>query len=114
LVISGYAQFLPFPESLFNTVVATFPSEFFFEARFLAQAYRVLAPEGKLLALPAAWITGNRWTDRLTAWLFHTTGQSPLAEDRYTEPILKAGFRVEIEHRDLPSSRLLIIHATKP
>jgi ubiquinone/menaquinone biosynthesis C-methylase UbiE len=114
VIVNGYAQFLPFRDSLFNTLVATFPSEFFFDPRFLTQAHRVLAPDGELLALPAAWITGNRWMDHLAAWLFHTTGQNPLAEVQYTHPLIQAGFQVKIEYREVISSRLLIIHATKP
>lgn len=113
LLVNGYAQFLPFPNDSFNTIVSTFPSEYILDARTLSEAYRVLIPDGIMVILPTAWITGSSLHERLLAWLFHITGQAPEWDERHIAPLIKAGFRVRVERRNLRSSQLLIIHAEK-
>jgi ubiquinone/menaquinone biosynthesis C-methylase UbiE len=113
LLVNGYAQFMPFPINLFDQVVSTFPSEFIVDARTLSEARRVLVTGGELIILPSAWITGAGWYDRLAAWLFRVTGQAGDWDDRFTEPIKKAGFQVRVEIQNRKSDRLLIIIAQK-
>jgi ubiquinone/menaquinone biosynthesis C-methylase UbiE len=114
LLVNGYAQFLPFSNEYFDQIVSTFPSEFIFDPRTLSEAYRVLTPGGELLILPSAWITGAVWYDRLAAWLFRVTGQAPDWDDRFTEPLIKAGFQVSKEILERKSDRLLIVRGKKP
>ncbi len=114
LLVNGYAQFLPFRNNTFNTVVSTFPSEYILDTRSLSEVLRVLVPGGKLIILPIAWITGNGLYDRLAAWLFRVTGQTPDWDELYTQHLVSTGFSVSIEHRALISSQLLIVHAEKP
>ena len=68
---------LPYPGESFRSVVATFPSEYIADSRSLSEIKRVLKVNGRLVILPFAWITGKRWLERLAAWLFQVTGQSP-------------------------------------
>jgi ubiquinone/menaquinone biosynthesis C-methylase UbiE len=75
-ITRGLAQSLPFPSESFSEIVSTFPSEYIFEKQTLAEAYRVLAPGGRLVILPLVWITGERIIERFTSWLFHVTGQT--------------------------------------
>ena len=56
LLINGMAQHLPFPDSNFHQVVATFPSEYIYYPQTLTEIHRVLTSGGELLALPVAWI----------------------------------------------------------
>lgn len=114
LLVNGYAQFLPFRNNTFNTVVSTFPSEYILDTRSLSEVLRVLVPGGKLIILPIAWITGNGLYDRLAAWLFRVTGQTPDWDELYTQHLVSTGFSVCTEHRALISSQLLIVHAEKP
>jgi SAM-dependent methyltransferase len=51
------AEALPFPPSCFDTVVSTFPSEYIIEKATLAEISRVLRPGGRLVVVPAGWIT---------------------------------------------------------
>src|SRR5207237_1096722 len=71
----GHAQYLPFGAACFDTVAATFPSEYIFDPWTLAEVRRVLRPGGKLIVVPAAWIGGKKFTDRAAAWLFRITRQ---------------------------------------
>src|SRR5512133_1366539 len=61
----GLAQHLPFPSEYFDTLVATFPAEYIFEAITLDEAYRVLHPGGRFIILPGASILGRGLMDRV-------------------------------------------------
>jgi len=113
LLVNGYAQSLPFSDAYFNNIVTTFPSDFILHPASLSEAYRVLTPGGTMIVLPIAWITGTSWLDRLAAALFRITGEAPDWDDRFSQPFIQAGFRVEIVFRLLQTSRLLILHAYK-
>lgn len=111
----GYAQKIPFLKSSFNSVVATFPTEYIFELPALQEIRRVLAPGGKLVLVPTAWITGTGLLERLTAWLFTVTGQTTALEASLQPMqacIRSAGFEVHHELVDLEGSRVLILLAT--
>ena len=115
----GYAQFLPFQSQSFHQVVATFPTEYIFSQETLSEIYRVLRTDGKLILLPAAWITGGNLFDRLAAWLFKVTGQSPdIAQmDQVTQKIIRQfqnnGFISQAVFKEIRNSRALIIIAHK-
>ncbi len=109
----GLAEYLPFPNNSFDTIVSTFPTEYIFDSHTLAEARRCLLPGGRLIVLPVA-MPKNRFLD----WLYKFTGESPAeSEDviktKLKEPFTKANFVTEILIRDLPSSRLFIILARK-
>ena len=61
-VCRARAQALPFPDSCFDSVVSTFPSEYIIEGRTLAEVRRVLRAGGRLVIVPAGWLnpTGVR------------------------------------------------------
>lgn len=117
-LIRGLGQDLPFPDEAFDTVVATFPTEFIFEEGTLAEVRRTLKNGGKLIVLPVAWLTGAGRLDRFAAWLFRVTGQAPAslsreATNRMLEPFIQAGFQVESAQLEVKSSTLLIVIAEK-
>lgn len=118
-IVNGYAQFMPFPNSCFSHVVATFPSEYIFEPCTAAEIRRVLQPGGELVFLPLAWITGSAWYDRLAAWLFRATYQAPaqvheLVIERLGKSFREQGLVVEHHIEDLGTSQVLLILARKP
>ncbi len=99
-LVRGLAQSLPFPAEKFETVIATFPSEYIFEQGTLLEVRRTLTNGGRLIVLPVAWITGQGTLDRFLAWLFRFTGQAPSdpfdeVETRLKEPFLEAGISGE-------------------
>jgi ubiquinone/menaquinone biosynthesis C-methylase UbiE len=116
-LVSGYAQNIPFLNGVFNSVVATFPSEYIFDLRTLEEVYRVLASGGKLIILPMAWITGQRPLERLAAWLFRlsseATGKPRPVSDAIRNQFTHLGFKVSSEIVEMRGSQVLIVVAEK-
>jgi ubiquinone/menaquinone biosynthesis C-methylase UbiE len=114
----GISQYLPFAAESFDTLVATFPSEYIFDPKTLAEALRVLAGNGRLIILPGATILGRGVMDRAMALLFRITGETPpnLAEilrERTKQSFATAGFHVELHEVEVRSSMVFILVATK-
>ena len=114
----GEAQRLPFASDSFDCIVATFPTEYFYDPGTLAEVWRVLKNGGKYIVLPVAWVTGMGFIDRAAAWLFKVTGQAPsdfseAANARMLKPIQEAGFDVRHELVDVKSSSVMIVIASK-
>ena len=109
----GLAQYLPFPNETFNTIVSTFPADYINDARTLAEVKRCLLNNGRFIILPVAW-PKNPFLD----WLFRVTGESPseaveLVKSKFKAPLVQAGFETEVQTLDVRSSLLLIIVAKK-
>ena len=117
-LVRGLGQGLPFPAGTFETILATFPTEYIFEEHTLSEVQRTLTNGGRLIVLPVAWITGKGTLDKLMSWLFRFTGQAPSdpldeVSRRLKEPFLMAGFQVKIQKIEVKSSLLLIVLAEK-
>jgi ubiquinone/menaquinone biosynthesis C-methylase UbiE len=114
----GISQHLPFTSESFDTLVATFPSEYIFDPKTLIEAQRVLASNGRFIILPGATIMGRGILDRAMALLFRITGETPpnlseILHERSKEPFAKAGFHVEVHELNVKSSLVFILVATK-
>jgi ubiquinone/menaquinone biosynthesis C-methylase UbiE len=120
MLVNGYAQFFPFSSTSFDQVVATFPSEYISHPATLAEISRILTPNGQLIVVPFARITGPHWSDRLAAWLFRVTGQAPKRQQPmqtyarpFTQTFEQNGFFTQVQCLELVSSQVLVIVATK-
>jgi len=115
LLVNGKAQNLPFLAECFQQVVATFPTDYIIAPDTLAEIRRVLTPDGELVVLPTAWITGKSALHRAARGLFRITGQAPSFDkarfERALEPVRQAGFSVISETINLTNSTLLIVRA---
>ncbi len=115
-LVRGLSQVMPFSAEAFETVVATFPSEYIFDPRTLDEINRILALDGKLVILLAAWFTGQNICERAAAWLFQITGQSS-PKDIQVEKCLSVfttvGFSPQIVYKNVNGSQLLFILASK-
>jgi SAM-dependent methyltransferase len=114
----GLAQNLPFPAGCFDTVVATFPADYIFDPITLAEANRVLIPGGRFVILPGASILGRGLMDRVMAFIFRITGETPtnlsvVLRERSKEPLSKNGFTVEFHELEIRSSLVMLLVATK-
>jgi len=114
VLVNGYAQTIPFANQVFDTVLATFPTEYIFEPASLSEVIRILKPEGILLVLPAAVINPIRPLDRFFAWLFRITRQAPgqldsAYIDSVSQPFKHAGFKIESRIIAIHNSHVLIL-----
>ena len=105
------AEDLPYRTGAFHDVVATFPSEYILSPATIASIRRVLAPRGKLLILPVAWITGERTLDRAAAWLFRATGQAGEWDSAFSNALTLFGFEVEEKRLKLGTSEVMLLIA---
>lgn len=108
----GVAQHLPFANNSFDTVVATFPTEYIFDARTLSEIRRCLSRSGRLVVMPAAYPRS-----RILRWLYKITGETPsaLGESltiKIKQPFTQAGFETEIQTIEVKSGILMIVVAT--
>ncbi len=118
LLVQAIGEAIPFPDSTFDQVVATFPAEFITDQDTLADIYRVLKGDGELVILRFAWLSDRHWPYKLTAWLFRLVGEAPnpkrpLQVERLMTPFRKAGFSVEIKKIELDSSGLILLLCRK-
>lgn len=127
MLTRGTADSIPFPDQCFTSIVATFPSEYIANLRTLEESWRVLQVDGCLVILPYAWITGDRWFERLAGWLFRITDQTPENPTNgevpsgifgeWVQALIKSaqqlGFHISIEDVSLQSSQVMIIIAKK-
>ncbi len=113
----GVSKRLPFCGNSFNTIISTFPSEYIYEKETLKEIQRVLIENGRLIVLPAAWHVGRGVMERLLAYVFRVTGESPgpfeVITGRMKSLIESAGFKAESHKLVQGSSLLLLIIATK-
>ncbi len=105
------AQQLPFVEKSFDTIIATFPTDYIFQEETLSEVKRCLSDGGRLIVLPVAFPSSG-----FLKWLYKVTGESPQALDdavknRLTLPFMQAGFLVDLQIKDVQSSRLVILIA---
>lgn len=121
LLVQGKSERLPYSSNNFKYVVATFPSEFIMEPDTLREIWRVLDEEGELIVVAAAWITGDTILDRMAAWLFRVTGQSPREAifeiqewySREFERIKDIRYRIKTQLIELETSEVFLIRAIK-
>ncbi len=112
----GVAQQLPFPNEAFDSVVATFPTQYIIDPVTLNEVRRVLRPGGQLVVLFAAWITGKSIPEQAMALLFQVTGQVPSIgkkEEAFLAHFSEAGFQAKIHWVEPDGSRLLFVTAEK-
>lgn len=113
----GYAQAMPFADESFESLVATFPSEYIFAPETLSEAWRVLKDGGRLVVAISALPGGSSLPARAAAWLFRVTGQGgDLTEE--VERQVKAffatsRFRVSVMRVEIRQSTVFLIVGEK-
>jgi ubiquinone/menaquinone biosynthesis C-methylase UbiE len=104
-----------FKSKSFDQLVATFPTEHILHPQTLAEARRLLKPNGKFVILPVAWIIGGTLLDRAAAWLFRSTGQAREWNPTFGTALRAAGFDVEEKRVHVKGSEvMLVIAQVKP
>jgi ubiquinone/menaquinone biosynthesis C-methylase UbiE len=124
-LIQAPAQKLPVASGSFDTVLATFPTEFISDVKSLEEIHRVLRQDGRLVIVPQAQLTGGSIPVRLLEMLYRITGQRNVPHDGSEQihrsnpyQIMKqrfseAGFDVRMKRVMQPGSEVIIVVATR-
>lgn len=126
-LIRGDVMALPVKTAVFDTVLATFPTDYMVDPVTLLNANRVLRENGRFVIVPEGHLTGRGPLYRFIEWLYAVTGQraGPFAVDEadnwpdhpvwqlIVERFTAAGFRLEMEQIRLPRSITTILIACK-
>lgn len=110
---------LPLAQDTLPSLLSTFPTDYIRQPAAINEFYRVLAPGGVFVCVPAAQITGLSPTDRFAEWLFRVTGQAaaPHGMAELWGPLLQrftaAGFAARLEQVRLPRSVVTLVVAHK-
>jgi ubiquinone/menaquinone biosynthesis C-methylase UbiE len=113
ILTRGHAQQLPFSDSCFTDVVATFPAEYIIEQATLCEAWRVLEPGGQFILVDAGhWTKQDAYTAAVDV-AYRATHQV-----RYNDPrpqlLTDVGFYVNERWLEVQNSRVQILIASKP
>jgi ubiquinone/menaquinone biosynthesis C-methylase UbiE len=119
-LVRALAQALPFPSSSFDSLVATFPSEYIVDPATLAEARRVLRPSGRLVIVLAAAFARDRFYERLVGLAYRLTLQRSPRADASRSPestiggrLMRAGFSVVERWELVGDDRVHLVLATR-
>ncbi len=125
-LIQAKVQDLPLQTAVFHTVLSTFPTDYIVDPNSLAEIYRVLRADGRLVVVPEGHLTGQGLLHGLIDWLFRITGQRSgafSADEAHNWPgelwtpfrqrFAAAGFRLHIEQIQLERSAVTVLIAEK-
>ncbi len=109
----GLAQHLPFANASFDSIVATFPTEYIFDLQTLFEVKRCLKSGGSLAVMPVAYPQS-----RILRWLYRITGETPSALresiiEKIKQPFVESGFETETKIIEVKSGTLLVVIAQK-
>ncbi len=115
-LLRGIAQALPFRSDCFNTVVATFPSEYILHPATLTEIQRVLRPNGRFILVDGAQFTGNGLYERLVDLAYRLTGQQSVRQtsqtsvpDVYLHRLEQAGLHCTYHWETVGSSQVMVL-----
>jgi ubiquinone/menaquinone biosynthesis C-methylase UbiE len=113
VIIQGSSGFLPFPDHVFNSIIATFPSNYIFIQDTFKEASRVLVENGNLVIVLSAVITGSRLWERIIAQFFSSPDNNDHLYDAVVSPLANPYFRLNSTWINLPTSKVLLIEGIK-
>ncbi len=127
ILARGRVQELPWATAVFDTVLATFPTDYIIEPETIASVYRVLKVDGRFIIVPEGHLTGRGALYRFIDWLFRITGQrdgtfmvdeAGLWPDTavwtpFRQLYTEAGFTMEVKQIRLKRSIVTVIIAQK-
>lgn len=89
-LVEARAQALPFVDQGFDSVVATFPTEFVIHRRTVDEIRRVLRPKGRFVVALSARFQGKGLASLFLRWLYQVTGQGSLSTNNLMSQLEEA------------------------
>jgi ubiquinone/menaquinone biosynthesis C-methylase UbiE len=112
-LVRARAQALPFRDGYFDSVVATFPTEFILARATLHEVARVLGKDGRLVVVAGTRLGSSDPLARFVRWLYRITGQGePLP--RGSESVLReAKFASRVVEETIGHNQVVLVVAEK-
>jgi len=106
-------QALPFRSGEFDSVVATFPSDYIADPATLREVQRVTNERGRLIVVFGAQLIGREPGKLLVEWLYRLTGQREAKFDDEESVFERVGMPARIETQTVGASTVTLIVAEK-
>ena len=106
-------QALPFRSGEFDSVVATFPSDYIADLATLREVQRVTNDRGRLIVVFGAQLIGREPSKLLVEWLYRITGQREAQLDDEKSIFGRVGMPARIETETVGASRVTLVVAEK-
>lgn len=108
-LVRGHAQTLPFRSGSFDSVVATFPTEYIIHPQTLHEVMRILPPHGRLVVAVGARFKGEGLLADLLTWLYRITGQNPPSPDVFTPRLQQMGLSARVVWEEVDSTAAMLV-----
>ena len=112
-LVRARAQALPFRDGCFDSVVATFPTEFILARVTLHEAARTLRENGRLVVVAGARLGSHGLLSRFVRWLYRITGQGKPLPRGSESALREAGFASRTVEETLGHNQVMLVVAKK-
>lgn len=112
-LVRARAQALPFQTASFDSVVATFPTDYAIDPRTLNEVRRLLKPAGRLVVAAAVRFEGEGLPARLLAWLYEVTGQGEPDADGFAPLLANAGLSCRTVWEEVGGTEVMVVVAER-
>ncbi len=112
-LVQARAQALPFLGEAFDSVVATFPTDFIIYPQTLREVVRVLRPRGRLVVVLGASFVGRGPISGLLRWVYRATGQEPASADLMIPQLERAGLSPRLISRRVDHTAVVLLIAER-
>lgn len=109
VIARAQAQALPFGKAAFAVCISTFPSEYILDPATLSEIRRVVAPGGRLVIVASVHIRPRAPWEYFVRGLYALTGQAPIPNDRWLDPVRRAGFEGRFNIVSIPGADVVQI-----
>jgi ubiquinone/menaquinone biosynthesis C-methylase UbiE len=119
LLLRADGRCLPLAAATFDSIVATFPTNYIIEPETLAAVHRLLKAGGRFVIVPTAMLSNPGPLTRFIEWLYTITGQSATSSvsssipDPFANALQQAAFSPTTHTISLARSSVTIIVADK-
>ena len=104
---------LPFRSGVFDSAVATFPTEYIANPRTLAEVARVTTERGRLVVVMGAMFGRQTTSTRLVDWLYRITGQREPSVEAEPDVFTRLGLAAHVEAEVVDGNTVTIVVAEK-
>ncbi len=112
-LLQAQAQALPFSDLTFDTIVATFPTDFILAPATRQEVMRTLTPNGRLIVTLGARFDGEGVIDAFLNWLHRSTGQNEPHVDGFTCWLAAEGMLSRVVRERVGQTTVLMVVAEK-